>query len=337
MADREELLARLLADPAFRAEFQRDPDGVARRLGLDGFAGGGDPPAGLDGGGRRLGLDGFAADGDPLEALDGRESRSSLAGVLFALAAEGVAFFALADHADAAPGPQYGMGAAAHAPPEETVALLHSHNVTSDADGIADLQAGRIDPRVVAVLTDLSHDHRITVSAMCSDHPQNTTGGSVSNHFYGRAVDIATIDGRPVGPGNAAAKAIAVALSRLDPSIRPTEIGSPWSLSGAAYFTDAEHQNHLHIGFDDPLAPGWNAPPGDETALPDQHPSAGAAAALEDDEDDEDDGDGGGDDDEDDGGDDDSDDDEDDDDDEVDDEDDDEDDEDEDDDDSDED
>src|SRR4051812_20470548 len=273
MADREELLARLLADPAFRAEFQRDPDGVARRLGLDGFT----------------------ANGDPLEALGGRESRSSLAGVLFALAAEGVAFFALADHADAAPGPQYGMGAAAHAPPEETVALLHSHNVTFDADGIADLQAGRIDPRVVAVLTDLSHDHRITVSAMCSDHPQNTTGGSVSNHFYGRAVDIATIDGRPVGPGNAAAKAIAVALSRLDPSIRPTEIGSPWSLSGAAYSPDAEHQNHLHIGFDAPLAPGWHAPAADETAMPgagDHPPPAGAAAALEVDEDDSDDDDG---------------------------------------------
>src|SRR3954449_8999946 len=106
MADREELLARLLADPAFRAEFRRDPEGVARRPGLDGFA----------------------PDAEPLEALGARESRSSLAGVMFALAAEGVALLALADHADAAPGPRVGMGAAANAPSDETVALLHNHN-----------------------------------------------------------------------------------------------------------------------------------------------------------------------------------------------------------------
>ena len=45
--------------------------------------------------------------------------------------------------------------------------------------------------------------------------------------------------------------------ARLPPSIRPTEIGSPWALPGAAYFTDGAHQNHIHIGFDDPLPGGW--------------------------------------------------------------------------------
>src|SRR3954453_16228525 len=107
---------------------------------------------------------------------------------------------------------------------------------------MADLQAGRIDPRVVAVLTDLSHDHRITVSAMCSDHPQHTAGGSVSNHFYGRAVDIATMGGRAGGPATPAPRAIPVSLSRIAPSVRPSGIASPWSLSGPAYFTDADHQ-----------------------------------------------------------------------------------------------
>src|SRR3954452_7883555 len=240
MAGREDLLARLLADPAFRAEFNRDPAAAARRLGLEGF----DSAAG------------------PLEELNARESRSSLAGVMLGLAAEGVALFALTDHADAATGPQFGADAAHHAPTPETVTLLHDHNVTFDADGVADLQAGRIDPRVVAVLSDLARDHRITVSAMCSDHPKLTTGGSVSNHYYGRAVGIAAIDAQPVGPGNAAVKAIAVALSRLDPSVRPSEIGSPWALPGAAYFTDAEHQNHLHVGYDAPIQANWQPPAG---------------------------------------------------------------------------
>src|SRR4051794_1381939 len=285
MAGREDLLARLLADPAFRAEFNRDPAAAAHRLGLEGFD----------------------AAANPLEALNARESRSSLASVMLGLAAEGVGLFALTDHADAATGPQFGADAAHHDPTPETVTLLHHHNVTFDADGVADLQAGRIDPRVVAVLGELARDHRITVSAMCSDHPKLTTGGSISNHYYGRAVDIATIDGQPVGPGNAAAKAIAVALNRLDPSVRPTEIGSPWTLPGAAYFTDAEHQNHLHIGYDDPLSPDWHAPtepdaPEHPAAGPDQHRSG--VASLDDEDTDGDNGDDdGGDEDGDDGGD----------------------------------
>jgi hypothetical protein len=106
--------------------------------------------------------------------------------------------------------------------------------------------------------------HRITISSMCSDHPKRTAGGSISNHYYGRAVDIATVDGRPVGPGNIAARQLAVALSRLDPRLRPSEIGSPWQLPGASYFSDAAHQNHLHIGFDDSIDPSWTAPPGTE-------------------------------------------------------------------------
>ena len=94
---------------------------------------------------------------------------------------------------------------------------------------------------------------------MASDHPKLTSGGSVSNHFHGRAVDIATVDGRPVAPGNAAARELAVALSRLDPGIRPSEIGSPWALSGPAYFTDGGHQDHIHVGFDDPDRLGLEA------------------------------------------------------------------------------
>jgi NlpC/P60 family len=155
---------------------------------------------------------------------------------------------------------QFGQEGNGGPAPAEGVALLHNRRVTLDSVGIADLKSGKIDPRVASVLTAISRDHEITVSAMMSDHGQNTAGGSVSNHYYGRGVDIATVDGQPVGPGNQVAREVAVSLSRLDPSIRPSEIGSPWALPGAAYFTDGAHQNHLHIGFDDPIAPNWTPP-----------------------------------------------------------------------------
>jgi hypothetical protein len=155
-----------------------------------------------------------------------------------------------------------------------TDALLHDKHVSLDADGIADLRAGRIDPRIVSVLETVSRHHTISVSAMVSDHDKFTSGGSVSNHYYGRAVDVSVVDGQPVGPGNAAARSLAESLSKLPESIRPSEIGSPWALPGAAYFSDAAHQNHVHIAFDDPIAGGWRSPDGFAAA-----PEADAAPA----------------------------------------------------------
>jgi cell wall-associated NlpC family hydrolase len=188
---------------------------------------------------------------------------------------------------------QLGAEGSGGAPSAETLALLQNKNVTLDSTGIADFKAGKMDPRIASVLTAIARDHRITVSAAISDHDRLTTGGSVSNHFYGRAVDIATVDGQPVGPGNDAARQIATALEQLDPSIRPSEIGSPWALPGAAYFTDGAHQNHLHIAFDDPIAPSWQAPQDGAAGVPD-------AAAVPDDSSapDDSDGDDGGDSDE---------------------------------------
>ena len=67
-----ELIERLLADAGFRAEFRADPAGSCRAMGLEGLA------AELS---ARPGV----------SALESRESKSSLAGVVMAVAAEGVA------------------------------------------------------------------------------------------------------------------------------------------------------------------------------------------------------------------------------------------------------
>ena len=233
---REELLERLLSDPAFRTEY-------------------------------------LAAGGQPLEALDARESRSSLAGVLLGAAVEGVALFGLADGAEAA----------ASALPS----LLENHNLTFDADGIADLRAGRIDPRVVAVLDHLSREHHLTISSMRSDHSQLTAGGSVSNHSFGRAVDIAAVDGRPVNASQRDRQADRNGARAPRPAIRPTEIGSPWALAGAAYFTDADHQDHLHVAFDDPPKPGALPPPEERVAEAGEDDSGGGGDDVGGDSDDD--------------------------------------------------
>ncbi len=259
--DEARLLGRLLGDPAFRARFRLDPAGTAREAGLDGLAAE------------------LAVADDPMQTLELRESRSSVAGVLMATALEGIGIFAgssLLDPSDAVAATgtpshgwdasQFGHGGSGGTPAPDALSLLDNRGVVLDAAGIADLRAGQVDPRVVALLTEISERHRVTISSMSSDHPQLTAGGSVSNHYYGRAFDIAVVDGQRVGPGNAAARALAQELSRLDPSIRPSEIGSPWALAGASYFTDGDHQDHLHVGFDDPIDSSWSAPPSTHAA-----------------------------------------------------------------------
>ena len=162
-------------------------------------------------------------------------------------------------------------------PSPEGLALLKNQNVVLDDVGVKDIKEGRIDPRVIAVLTKLSQEHKITVSCMCSDHPKFTAGGSISNHHLGRGLDIAAIDGETVGPGSPLARALASELSELDEDYRPDEIGSPFAISGPGYFTDAAHQNHLHIGFKQEIAPDWTPP---EDVAVDGAPKAPAASAA---------------------------------------------------------
>jgi hypothetical protein len=161
------LIERLLGDPAFRARFRHAPAAVAREAGAAELA------------------DELAVTGDPMQTLDYRESRSSVAGVIMAAAIEGMGIYELGrqvlpplEDAHAAQGgvpsssgassgldpDQFGQAGSGGSPSAETLALLENTRVAFDATGIADLKAGRMDPRVVSVLDTISEKHRITVS-----------------------------------------------------------------------------------------------------------------------------------------------------------------------------
>ncbi|HTN23467.1 MAG TPA: hypothetical protein VL120_05735 [Solirubrobacteraceae bacterium] len=166
---------------------------------------------------------------------------------LLATPAPALAPFELALTLDGTP------AATAPADPLAARVVTDARIVLSD-NARADLVAGRIDPRLEAVLLQAAERAPIAISVLQTGHPYLTVNGSVSNHSFGRAADIATVDGAPVSPGNAAARELALALGTLSADIRPTEIGSPWAIDDPAYFTDGDHQDHLHVGFDDPAA-----------------------------------------------------------------------------------
>jgi hypothetical protein len=117
-----------------------------------------------------------------------------------------------------------------------------------------DLQTGAIDPRVIGLIAAISQQHTIRISSLRSDHSMHTTSGNVSNHFYGRAVDIAAIDGVPCtvtdpdGPCGVMARTLAL----LPPGQRPTELIFCFDPDGPGpAFAAADHCDHIHAGFDD--------------------------------------------------------------------------------------
>ena len=121
------------------------------------------------------------------------------------------------------------------------------------------------------MLTKLSQEHKITVSCMCSDHSKFTAAARSPTTSSAAALDIAAIDGEIVGPGSPLAREVASELSTLDANYRPNEIGSPFAIAGPGYFTDAAHQNHLHVGFKQAITPDWK-PPADVAAARGRRP-----------------------------------------------------------------
>jgi soluble lytic murein transglycosylase-like protein len=120
---------------------------------------------------------------------------------------------------------------------------------------MVDIQSGAIDPRILTIIAAISQEHTIRISSLRSDHPMNTASGNVSNHYYGRAMDIAEIDGVPCtetspdGPCGTMARQ----LGALPPGQKPTELIYCFDPDGPASpdgFAQADHCDHIHVGFD---------------------------------------------------------------------------------------
>jgi len=117
-----------------------------------------------------------------------------------------------------------------------------------------DVEASGVDPRVLEVLLALAQSHELApVGPLITGHSNFVKGTTrVSNHVYGRAVDILGVDGEPVSPWNAAARDVMEQALSLPSPLTPDEVGGPWILSvgNRSSFTTADHQNHIHIGYE---------------------------------------------------------------------------------------
>lgn len=143
------------------------------------------------------------------------------------------------------------------ADPVLIAAVLSNPRLEIYEAGRDDIAAGRIDNRILALLQQASETWTLSISALQSGHSKCVGGGNyagcnVSNHWYGRAVDIYRVNGVHVTAGNVAAFNLAAWLATLDDTLRPTEVGSPWPDLHPApgYFSDQAHLTHVHIGHD---------------------------------------------------------------------------------------
>lgn len=129
--------------------------------------------------------------------------------------------------------------------------VLRNPKILLTSNARADVEAGVVDARLLALLDALSRRYSIGVSVFKTGHSMRTRSGSISNHFYGRGVDIFFVGGQPVSSANAAARAAVLFLRSLPAGVRPTEIGHPFEdVEMPGGFTDADHAGHIHLGFD---------------------------------------------------------------------------------------
>jgi len=116
-----------------------------------------------------------------------------------------------------------------------------------------DLERGAIDPRIVGLIGAITQSHQITISALRSDHSMYTVEGNVSNHFSGRAMDIAAVDGVSCTDTDPAAPCATLGrtLAYLPAPAMPTELIYCFDLDGPGpAFARADHCDHVHVGYD---------------------------------------------------------------------------------------
>jgi len=137
--------------------------------------------------------------------------------------------------------------------PGDVASQINWNNLTLSNDlELRDIQAGMLDQRVTGLLALMTKDHQITISSLRSDHSQMTASGNVSNHYYGRAMDIAAVDGVSCTDTSTTAPCaeLGYALAQISGPLHPTELIYCFDLDGLGpAFALPDHCDHIHAGY----------------------------------------------------------------------------------------
>jgi soluble lytic murein transglycosylase-like protein len=120
--------------------------------------------------------------------------------------------------------------------------------------GRRDIEAGIVDRRALAVLEFLaSSGLKPTVTSLQCGHGFYTTGGNISAHSSGNAIDIAKINGIAILGNQGAGSITDITVRRLltlQGIMKPAQIITLMTYDGAANtLAMADHADHIHVGF----------------------------------------------------------------------------------------
>jgi hypothetical protein len=140
--------------------------------------------------------------------------------------------------------------------------------------GRTDIQGGLIDKRVLIAMKYLAGSGlRPTISALKCGHSKYVAGGGrISDHWYGRAVDVAAVNGIPILGNQQDGGITDITIRRLlqlNGSMKPSQIISLRTYQGADNtLAMSDHDDHIHIGFG--ATPGSGNPADDAVLKPRQ-------------------------------------------------------------------
>lgn len=130
-------------------------------------------------------------------------------------------------------------------------AVLSNPAIHLRSEARRDIEAGLVDSNLLRVLLAIAEHHELAgVGPFVTGHSLYVKGTHrVSLHVYGRAVDIAVVDGNQVSPSNLGALEVVREVLSLPPPLLPQEVGSPWRIPtpGVSVFSNRDHMDHIHL------------------------------------------------------------------------------------------
>jgi len=130
--------------------------------------------------------------------------------------------------------------------------ILHDSRISIYPGGRADIEAGRVNVRVLALIAYLAEAHgQVTISCLISGHRLYARPGVVSAHIYGLAADISSLSGTSIfghqQPGSVTEHAVRNILL-LPAELQPRQVISLIGMGGPS-FPLANHDDHIHVGY----------------------------------------------------------------------------------------
>jgi hypothetical protein len=143
--------------------------------------------------------------------------------------------------------------------PTEALAVLGDPRIELPDSARWDIIAGRVSPALLRLMARLAEQTSYSVVTLSSGHPWEIFGTPrQSDHTKGLAMDIYRTGDTLVIDDRAADSSTYEIATWLYAQPEVARMGSPWALDGfgGRSFTDALHQDHLHIATSPDLIAG---------------------------------------------------------------------------------